>query len=540
MHTTGINIRDMDDEFATSMAEMIKGPLYRDLMGDALLTCDPSLLTANNAPATINTSKTMKVRRKRPYTQSSYVCDKCRKSHRKCIHPSPHIAGQDQAASLVPHSRLIAAENASQAVVQRTAQGKSKMLKIHVKASIPRILEESNLPRAPVEFYVRNLATFFSGPDIKQPIFWSDTVPQLAQHRPLLARAMLGLCYLFEECPRPTDLAPQDVLRYLETTLQGLRSQLARFQELSPVDKVVSVIVTTFLAIATYHGIGPTSTLQLHIHGIHAMIETSWADLTAANSPARRFFLSTPSHLSKAEQLPINLSDLHMLEPLIQCITDEELNQSTIRYGSLSHLLVLTNKAIHARRQACIVLTTTSVSCSDDLDNALKSETIFRDFVEYRANLPHDENVRWASSDDGPAHLARVICKCFEQATFMQLKNQSGVREHNLASNLATDVTVLRELLHKVNLEDSKLQLHWPELVLQDLESFEVELLNDNVSSVDSLDASNNLCRRRRRSSLQPWVKLDKVLRAVPGSPLSSVTSNTSSPPMRLVTLEND
>ncbi|CCG84426.1 protein of unknown function [Taphrina deformans PYCC 5710] len=451
------------------------------------------------AASMIGRAKEPKKRQKKPYTHSAYVCDKCRKSHRKCTHSREDKA---KVSSTSPRGESCPARN----TVKEVAKTSSR------RSSITQGLS-NEVSQVPITFFIDNINNIFgfSIESKEQTAFWRRVVPQLSHSYPLLRDGISGLCYLFDACPRPNNLTPSDVLRLISNTLSGLQDQLRRFETLHSADKTVSLILTAFLAAVTFFGLGSIEVLRSHIKGLHAILTSSWPDLTATSSPARQILLASRPRLLVSEQTPISLKHVYLFEPLFGCMTPSELQAPEIFYGSLMHLMVLTNKAVIAREAVLERKRTAGQAGETGSVDQSSSTSSFAELSEYRIEqyVRHDQfregNLRQ------PRELFVAIKDVFEYATLTYLKRSVGIPQHSQLTNLRADSAMLKNYMAAVWHVDPAVVLKWPELVLKDIENSIAELARA-VSMNNSAETIVKPNYQMKTGGLRPWSNLDAFL----------------------------
>lgn len=398
-------------------------------------------------------------KRKRRYTHSRYVCDKCRKSHRRCLHSFPE-------RELAVHLTGAIAEDT---LIERIEGSKHEL--ILARLSLIR-RNVSGISWTSIKFYISHAVYLFADTKHGGPAtdFWRITVPQMVDGDLFLQDALIGLTYLFKDCPRPAGLTNAQVMSLVQKTFQRVQQLLKTPQQLVIRDLVDLFLGTSILAIATFLGVGSLAALRVHLDGLRAITENFYNDIVLQTSPLRQYFLGyrQPRNSLKSQR-PLDLRHLHYFEAILRCVPMEELLADEYHDGSMIHLLILTNRTIHLEEEQ-------STQVSDKCSINHKSFAIFRELCEGRLYYQKTrESLRSYASSQARSE-AEAIRAVFEQALFVFHKQLTVacVHQHS-GSDLQDDYLHLKDCItHAKTLRPSS-DFSWPESVYSRLPVIEVE-----------------------------------------------------------------
>lgn len=314
----------------------------------------------------------------------------------------------------------------------------------------------------PVKFYVNHAVHLFTSERCADSAtdFWRVSVPQMVHNDPFLRDALLGLTYLFKDCPRPQGLTNTQVMTLVQKTFLRVRELLNYRQRLARRDLLDLFLGTSFLAIATFLGVGSLASLRVHLDGLRAVINTFYGSLVEETSPLRQYLLGyrLPKN-SMSSQLPLDLRHLHLVEPILRFISAEELLVDDFDDGGMIHMLTLTNRAIRLSERSHDP--TGASSPADHADFA-----IFRELCEGRMRHQSFREMQSPPVDHTFYDGAESIWTVFEQAIFVYLKQIAVTRtQHHTTPDLYDDYKHLKACIDRAKTLNPFCRLIWPERV---------------------------------------------------------------------------
>lgn len=397
-------------------------------------------------------------RRKRRYTHSVYVCERCRKSHRKCVHSPPETS----VAMRSDEKREISAGTD----VEDTRRAS------HTSPSSP-LCASTRPPVSSIIFYVEHALHLFTDTTRVDPAanFWRFTVPQMVQQEPFLRDALLGLTYMFKECPRPEEVTAARSTSLIENTFLHVQGLLRRPHRLERFELVQLFLGTSFLAIATFLGTGSIASLRVHLNGLRAVTQTFYPHLVQNDSPLRQYFLGyRPPRISMTSQIPLELRHIRLVEPILKFIPTEQLLAEEFTDGTMIHMLTLTNRAIRLSEK---FLSSNGTYCPPDHEDF----AIFRELCEGRIFYQRTREMQTVLESPSYQRKADSIREVFEQTIFIFLKQITAARtEYQSHRECHGDFRDLKFYIETAKRLDPLCTLIWPETIYS---QFVGNLLNE-------------------------------------------------------------
>lgn len=394
-------------------------------------------------------------RRKRPYTHSSWVCARCRKSHRKCTHePDLLPPAADHESSYEPE------DSPTDLVpfVQRSGIDPQTV-------SPPRSLHDIPIETAhSLQFFVDKISPFLVDPLRPGPDhdFWRRIVPHFAISTPFVRVAILGICELYESCPVPGDSTNEHGLILLNKTCESLQRRLKAGLNTNG-EILATFLVSMLLAVATFHGLDTVDAFRIHLNGLHLITHSFNARLKA--SVARGYLTVPRPSLLISQQRRVALRHAMLLEPLSRCIPSVEFGPEEIRAGSMMHLLSLTNNTIQFyEQQTQFLCRTRQEYCTED------TESLFRELCDYQVSYARDHAKLITLGNEAFQNLVYQIRKVFEYAIVVVLKLSVSARTaRKERDNVIGDLKPFIESIQAVRKLDPSIKTLWPDEILADL-----------------------------------------------------------------------